>query len=300
MRVAVTGASGLVASHLIPVLRAEGHTVIPVSRRRIPSGIQWDPMRGKLDPVALEGVDAVMHLAGEGIADRRWGTARKQAIRESRTGPTMLLATVLASLQRPPAILISMSAMGFYGDGGDQVLTESSPAGHDFLAGVVQAWEAAAEPARTAGIRVVHPRMGIVLSPDGGALAKMLPPFRLGLGGRLGSGAQWMSWIAIDDVVAALRHCMVEERLAGPVNLTSPVPVTNADFTEALGRVLQRPALIPVPAVALKILFGELAEATLLAGQRMLPTRLQATGFTFQYPLIEPALRHLLPGSNQD
>ena len=300
MRIAVTGASGFVASHLIPALRADGHDVVPVSRRRMANGIQWDPVRGRLHPAELEGVDAVIHLAGEGIADQRWSPARKQAILESRTHPTQLLAERLAALHRPPSVLISMSAMGFYGDGGDRILTEASPMGHDFLAGVVEAWEAAAEPARTAGIRVVHPRMGIVLSPDGGALAKMLPPFRLGVGGRLGSGRQWMSWIAIDDVVAALQHCLVEERLSGPVNLTSPHPVTNATFAETLGRVLRRPAVVPVPAIALKLLFGELAEATLLAGQRMLPERLEAAGYTFRFPVLEPALQHVMSSNTQD
>jgi uncharacterized protein (TIGR01777 family) len=188
-----------------------------------------------------------------------------------------------------------MSALGYYGDAGDRVLTEASPAGTDFLAKVCQEWESAAEPARVAGIRVVHPRMGVVLSTAGGALPKMLFPFRLGIAGRLGSGQQWMSWIALTDALAGIRHCMLEERISGPVNLTSPQPVTNATFTRTLAHVLRRPAILPVPALLLRFLFGELAEATLLAGQRALPTRLEAAAFPFAYPALEAALLHILP-----
>lgn len=295
MRIAITGATGFVGTQLAPFLPKQGHTVVPVSRRPIAHGIQWSPDRGVLDRGALEGVDAVIHLAGEGIADQRWSKARKRAILESRTGPTALLARTLASLDRPPRLLISMSAMGIYGDAGERVLTESSATGDDFLATVCREWEAAAEPARAAGIRVVHPRMGLVLMPSGGALARMLVPFRLGIGGRLGHGRQWMSWIAMDDVLSAVWHCLTDQRLSGPINLTSPQPVTNATFTRTLAGVLQRPAIIPVPATALRMLFGEVAEATLLASQRMVPERLQETGFQFRYASLEAALHHLLP-----
>lgn len=293
-RIAITGASGFIASVLIPMLTTDGHTVIPVSRGAAAEGIQWDPERGALDPAALEGIDAIVHLAGAGIADRRWTTARKRVLRESRTGPTALLARAIASLRRPPSVMLSMSAVGIYGDAGDAILTEGSSTGTDFLSQLGREWEAAADPARAAGIRVVHPRMGIVLSPDGGALAKMLLPFRLGVGGRLGTGRQWMSWIAIDDALAGLRHCLADDRVSGPVNLTAPQAVTNAEFTEALATVLRRPSLFPVPAIALRALFGEMADATLLASQRAVPERLEAAGFHFRYPDLALALRHVL------
>jgi uncharacterized protein (TIGR01777 family) len=294
LRIAITGATGFIGSHLAPTLRAEGHTVVPVSRKPLPNGIQWNPDRGELDPAPFEGIDVVIHLAGEGIADKRWSEDRKRAIRESRTGPTALLAKTLASLDRPPRVLISMSAVGIYGDRGDEVLTEASPLGNDFLAQACIAWEAAGDAARAAGIRVVHPRMGIVLSPDGSALAKMLPVFRLGIGGRLGSGRQWLSWVAIDDAMRGLRHCALHEELSGPVNLTSPQPSTNADFTRILATVLRRPAVIPVPTFALKLLFGEMAEGTVLASQRTLPARLADAGFQFRFAAMDMALRHLL------
>jgi uncharacterized protein (TIGR01777 family) len=294
MRIAITGATGFIGSHLTATLKREGHVVIPVSRKATTDGIQWDPARGVLDPAALEGVDAVIHLAGEGIADKRWTEARKQAILESRTRPTDLLARTLASLREPPGVLISMSAVGIYGDSGDRLVTEDAPVGDDFLARVCRAWEAAAEPAHAAGIRVVHPRMGVVLSRDGGALTRMLLPFRLGLGGRLGHGEQWMSWIAIDDAVTGLDHCLKDGELHGPVNLTAPVPVTNREFTSTLARALRRPAVIPVPALALRVLFGEVAEATLLTGQRATPGRLQQSGYQFTYGSLGAALQHVI------
>ena len=294
-RIAITGASGFIASVLIPMLTTEGHTVVPISRGAGTDGIQWDPERGTLDPAALEGIDAIIHLAGAGIADRRWTSARKRELRASRTKPTALLARTIASLREPPRVLISMSAVGIYGDAGDSVLTEDTPSGTDFLSELGREWEAAADPARAAGIRVVHPRMGIVLSPGGGALSKLLLPFRLGVGGRLGSGRQWMSWIAIDDALAGLRHCLADERLSGPVNLTAPQPVTNREFTKALAQVLRRPSLFPVPAFVLQAMFGDMAEATLLASQRAVPARLESVGFQFRYPDIRSALRHVLP-----
>jgi uncharacterized protein (TIGR01777 family) len=278
----------------MPALRDHGYAPVTISRRALPGGIVWDPASGRLDPAALEGATAVIHLAGEGIADRRWTPRRKQAIRNSRVAATTLLARTLAGLQAPPGVLISMSAMGIYGDRGDEILTEHSPLGTDYLSEVCQAWEAAAGPARDAAIRVVHPRMGLVLSTTGGALARMLPPFRLGVGGRLGSGHQWMSWIAIDDVVRALLHCLAAEVVSGPVNFSAPHPVTNREFTRILARTLGRPAVIPVPAPLLRTVFGELANATLLASQRLHPVSLTDAGFAFHYPSLLVALRHLL------
>lgn len=296
MRLAITGASGFIASALAPVLTNAGHEVIPVSRRPQPGGLQWDPDRGEIDAAALEGLDAVVHLAGAGLADRRWSPRRKRLLRQSRLVPTALLAHTLAQLRRPPTVLISMSAVGIYGDSQDRPLTEASPAGNDFLAELCRDWEAAADPARAAGIRVVHPRMGMVLSPDGGALPRMLRPFRWGVGGRLGSGRQWMSWIALDDALAGLHHCIATASLDGPVNLVAPQPVTNADFTTTLAAALRRPAIVPVPALALRAAFGELAVATLLTSQRAVPRVLESSGFQFRFDTLERALDHLLSG----
>jgi uncharacterized protein (TIGR01777 family) len=249
-----------------------------------------------LDPAALEGVDAVIHLSGENVG-ARWTEKRKQAIRSSRVRSTRLLSETLASLQRPPVVMVSASAVGIYGDRGDEVLTESSAAGdpgRDFLVSVTQEWERAAEPAHTAGIRVAHPRFGVVLSPAGGALGKMLPPFRLGLGGRLGSGRQWMSWISIDDAIEAVCGMLVEPRLQGPINVTAPEPVTNLDFTSTLARVLSRPAVFPVPEAALRIALGEMAKGTILSSARAVPAKLLDAGYRFRYPGLETALRHVL------
>ena len=296
MRIAITGASGFIASALAPVFTSAGHVVVPVSRRAQRGGVQWDPERGEIDAAALEGLDAVVHLAGAGLADRRWSTRRKRVLRQSRITPTTLLATTLATLRDPPSLLVSMSAVGIYGDGHDQPLTEASPTGDDFLAELCRDWEAAADPARAAGIRVVHPRMGLVLSPDGGALPRLLLPFRLGIGGRLGSGRQWMSWIALDDALAGLGHCISSDSLNGPVNLVAPHPVTNADFTTTLAAALRRPAILPVPALALRAAFGELAVATLLTSQRAVPRVLESSGFRFRFDTLGPALDHLLTG----
>lgn len=293
-RVAITGASGLLGGALTPHLERHGFEVVPVSRRQMPNGIRWDPATGQLDAAAFEGLHGVIHLAGENIAEGRWTDARKRALRESRLGPTRLLAETLAGLQRPPRVLISASAIGIYGDAGDTLLTEESPTATDFLGTLGVAWEGAADPARDAGIRVVHPRFGIVLSPGGGALAKMLPTARLGLGGPLGSGTQWMSWVAIDDVVGAVARMLHDDALIGAINVVAPTPVRNADFAATLGRVLDRPAVLPVPAFALRLLFGEMADAALLASARVFPTRLLSGGYAFQQPVLEAALRHLL------
>lgn len=294
MRIAITGATGMVGRALTPFLAAEGHTVVPVSRRALPGGIRWDPSAHAIDPTPWEGVDAVIHLAGESIAESRWTAERKQRLRDSRVGPTRRLAEMLAGMARPPGVMLSASAVGIYGDRGDDSLTEASPAATDFLGELGVAWEAAASPASEAGIRVVHPRFGIILDPQGGALAKMLPTARLGLGGPLGGGTQWLSWVALDDVLGALRHLLAGDALHGAVNVVAPHPVRNATFATTLGSVLQRPAILPVPAVVLRILFGEMADAALLASTRVTPELLLADGYRFRHPDLESALRHLL------
>jgi uncharacterized protein len=295
--IAVTGSSGLIGAALIQRF-GEGHYRITrlVRRAAGPGEASWDPIGGRLDPAVLEGVDAVVHLAGENVGTR-WTTARQRRIRESRVSGTKLLSQSIARLRRPPRVLISASAVGIYGNRGDEILTEASPAGDpssDFLASVSLEWEGAADPARAAGIRVVHPRFGVVLSPAGGALSKMLLPFRLGLGGRLGRGTQWMSWISIDDAVGAIHHALETDTLRGPLNATAPNPLTNRDFTETLGRVLRRPTPFPVPAAALRLALGEMADETLLASTRVLPARLLQSGYQFRHPDIEGALRHVL------
>jgi len=247
-------------------------------------------MRGVLPPSALDGVDAIVHLAGEPIA-KRWTAERKRAIRESRVRGTELLARMIASLDRKPRVLVSGSAIGVYGDRGDELLDESSATGDGFLANVVSEWERAAAPASEAGVRVVLLRTGLVLSRQGGVLEKLLLSFKLGLGGPMGSGRQWMSWIALDDQLRAIEYALASPALSGPVNLVSPNPVTNAEFAATLGLVLARPALIPVPAVALELLFGEMARETILAGQRVLPRALVTAGFEFAHPTLEQALR---------
>jgi uncharacterized protein (TIGR01777 family) len=297
LHVAMTGAGGLIGSALRPRLEAAGHRVTPLVRRMAQAGeISWDPESGRLEPAQLERVDAVVHLAGENVG-ARWTAARKRQIKSSRIQGTRLLSEAIARARRRPQVLVSASAMGIYGDRGDEVLTENSPAGdgpRDFLAEVGREWEAAAEPARAVGVRVVHPRFGLVLSSEGGALKKMLLPFRLGLGGRLGSGTQWMSWISIDDVVGAIIHVLLTESFSGPVNLVAPEPVRNRDFTAILGRVLSRPTPFAVPAAALRLALGEMANSTLLASIRVLPKRLLAAGYRFEHPDLETALRHVL------
>jgi hypothetical protein len=243
---------------------------------------------------ALDGIDAVVHLAGENIASGRWTPERKRRIHESRAHGTRVLAEALAALPRPPRVFVSASAIGLYGDRGDDTLDESSPAGEGFLADVCRAWEAASASLEQAGTRVVHLRFGVVLTPAGGALAQMLPPFRVGLGGPVGSGAQWTSWIGIDDLLGAIHHALVTDALAGPVNAVAPAPVRNRELAAAIGRTLHRPALVPVPAVALRLALGELADALLLSGARVHPTRLDATGYRFRTPDIDGALAHLL------
>ena len=292
MKVAITGASGFLGTALVAHLRGGGNQVLRIGRRRS-SGSQpdiiWDA-RTSIDAAALEGVDAVIHLAGESIS-QRWTAGAKREIRESRVAGTTLIARTLASLASRPAVLVSMSATGIYGDRGDEPLDESSPTGRGFLADIGRAWEAAADPARAAGIRVVHPRLGVVLHPDGGALGKMIPIFSLGAGGKIGSGGQWMSWIGRRDVLAALAFLLVTPSLSGPVNFTAPEPVTNADFTDALAHALRRPAIVPVPEFAIRLLYGEMGEKTVIEGQRVIPRKLLDARFPFIAPRLAEALK---------
>lgn len=294
MHIAITGATGLVGTALHRALAAAGHEVVAISRNPGASGVRWNPARREIDPAALAGVAAVVHLAGESIAGGRWTADRKAQLRESRVPATRWFTEVLARLVPVPRVLISASAVGIYGDRGDEVLSEASPLGDDFLAVLATDWEAAADPARQAGIRVVHPRFGIVLAPAGGVLAKMIPAFRLGLGGPVGGGRQWVSWITIDDLTGGVEHALANDTLAGPVNFTSPHPARNAEFARALGRALHRPAVFPLPAFALRLAFGELADATLLASQRAVPVRLTESGYQLRYPDIDEALRHVV------
>lgn len=301
MRVLVSGSSGLIGTALTEWLARSGHSATRLVRResRSPDEVRWDPAAGTIDSEALEGHDAVVHLAGVGIGDHRWTPAHKAAARDSRLDGTSLLARSLAGLRRPPKVLASGSAVGVYGDRGDETLTEDSappPEGSGgFLADVVREWEAATAAASDAGIRVAHLRSGVVLSARGGALRKQLPAFKAGIGGRIGTGRQYLSWIDIDDEVAAIGHVLTTESLSGPVNVTSPEPVTNAEFTATLARVLHRPAVLPVPRPALHALFGrEMVAEMLLAGQRVVPSRLTSSGFRFTYPELEASLRHVL------
>jgi hypothetical protein len=296
MRVAVTGASGLLGSAVCRDLRAGGHETLSLVRRAPRSGeVRWDPAGGPLDAAALETVDAVVHLAGENIAGGRWTAARKQRIRASRVGGTHHLATALARLARPPRALVCASAAGYYGDRGDKLLAEDAPAGRGFLAEVCQGWEAAADPARARGIRVVNLRIGLVLDRRGGALQRIMPIFRWGLGAPLGSGRQWWSWITLEDVVAIVLRA-VEEEWDGAWNAVAPHPVTNREFTRALARAVGRWTLPAVPRLALGMLFGEMAMALLLSSARLVPAKLVDAGFPFRYPNLEPALRALVAG----
>jgi hypothetical protein len=297
LHVAISGASGLLGSALGPFLSTGGHRVTPLVRGRASEGaIAWNPDTGSIDAAGLDGVDAVVHLAGAPIA-ARWTESRKRRIRESRLQGTRLLAETLAGLRHPPRVLISASGVGVYGNRGDEVLTESSPthdAPPDFFVELAREWEAATEPARSAGIRVVMLRLGVILTPAGGALQRMLPPFRLGIGGPLGSGRQWLSWIASDDAVGAVHQALMTDALSGPLNLAAPEPVRSREFAATLGRVLGRPAVFPVPAAGLRLLFGEMADVALLASQRVLPAKLEAAGYRFRFPALEGALRHML------
>jgi uncharacterized protein len=293
MKVLVTGARGLIGSALVPQLRAGGRDVARLTRSqpRQPGEFRWDPEAGEIDAAAFDGVDAIVHLAGETVAGR-WTEGKKRRIRDSRVLGTRLIAERAAGAARRPRALVCASAIGYYGHRTEPV-TEASAPGDGFLARVVQEWEAAADPARAAGIRVVNMRFGIVQSRAGGALKAQLPLFRLGLGGRVGGGRQYVSWVAIDDVVGAIELAVSDERLSGPVNVTAPAPVTNAEYARTLGRVLHRPALVPAPAPAVKLVLGEFA-SELLHGQRVLPKRLREAGYEFRHPELEGALRAAL------
>jgi uncharacterized protein (TIGR01777 family) len=300
VRIAITGSSGLIGSALVARFPDDGHAVTRVVRStsvRDPRHrtVVWNPTSGVIDSAALEGHDAVVHLAGEDIAAGRWTPARKHVIRESRIHGTRLLSEALASLAQKPRVLITASGIGYYGNHEpNERVNDTSPRGNGFLADLVRDWEQATAPAKAAGIRVVHTRFGIVLSPRGGALAKMLPPFKMGIGGQVGSGQQVMSWIALDDVPSVMLHIIAQESISGPVNVVSPHPVTNAEFTRVLGKVLGRPTIFPLPSFAVRLLFGEMGEALLLGGAHIVPKRLEESGFHFAYPHMEHALRHLL------
>ena len=296
MRILLSGAGGFIGSALRRALRQAGHDVSALSRSAPTdsSAVRWDPATGELDPAALEGFDAVVHLAGEGIGDRRWNEAHKRRVRESRIQGTTLLSRKLAEAKEPPSVLLAASAIGYYGDRGGEILIESAPAGGGFLAGVVQAWEESTAPARDAGIRVVTMRSGLVLDGGGGVLKRQLIPFRLGVGGKLGAGRQYWSWITLEDEVRAMQH-LLEADVSGAVNLTAPNPVTNAEFTTAVGRVLSRPTLLSVPPIALEVLLGkEMATELLFFSQRVVPSKLEGSGFHFRHPELEPALRAVL------
>jgi uncharacterized protein (TIGR01777 family) len=299
MDVAVTGSTGFIGSALVDALTAAGHRAIRIVRGSAKGDeIVWDPDAGTIDAASLEGIDGVVHLAGAGIGDHRWTDAYKLTIRRSRTNGTTLIARTLAGLAKRPSVLVSGSAVGYYGDRGDEVLDETSSPGTGFLPEVCVAWEAATAAAAEAGVRVVTIRSGIVLSPRGGALKRQLPLFKLGLGGKLGTGRQWQSWITLDDEVGAILHLLtggVTGAVTGPVNLTTPHPVTNAEFTKTLAGVLHRPSFVPIPSFGPKLVLGsELADILLFEGQRVLPRVLEDSGYTFAHPRLEEALRSLL------
>jgi uncharacterized protein (TIGR01777 family) len=297
MRVLVSGSSGLIGSALVPRLRSEGHEVVRLVRRATTAAdeVRWDPAAGTLDRGALGTIDGIVHLAGEGIGEKRWSPEQKRRILDSRVQGTRLLAETAAALDPAPSVFVCGSAIGYYGLRGDEVLTEQSGPGTGFLADVVEQWEAAARPAVDAGIRTVFLRTGIVLAPKGGAFGKLLPLLKLGLGGKLGGGDQWWSWISLDDEVGVLVHALTTTTLSGPVNGTAPEPVTNAELVKVAGKVLGRPAVLPVPKFALSLVMGgEMTEEVILAGQRALPAAAEASGYTFQHRTVEAALRAML------
>ena len=295
MKIIISGASGLIGKQLVAQLQNHGHDVVRLVRRAASTGeIMWDPKSGVLSASALEGAGAVIHLSGAGIGDKRWTASYKREILESRTITTKLLATTIASMNQKPSVFLSGSAIGIYGPRGEEQLTEVSTHGTSFLADVCEQWEHEAKPASDAGVRTVLLRTGIVLTPQGGALKKQLPLFQLGLGGKFGNGKQWQSWISIDDEIGAIEY-LLTANVSGAVNLTAPNPVTNAEFTKVLASVLKRPAIVPVPTFAPKILLGgELADALLFTGQRVIPAALNASGYSFKHSTLESALRSLL------
>jgi uncharacterized protein (TIGR01777 family) len=298
MKILLAGSHGLVGTALIEALKADGHELSQLVRYtpHSESEIEWSPDRFSISIGRLEGFDAVINLAGESIAEGRWTDEKKQRIRESRVKGSTLLSNVLSGLAKPPATFICASAIGYYGNRGDELLIEDSEPGNDFLANVCVDWEEATRKASESGIRVVNTRFGVILDPKGGALAKMLPPFRMGVGGRIGDGKQWMSWISLEDVVAGLKFVLTNDALRGPVNFVAPNPVTNAEFTKTLGKTLSRPTIFPIPAFGVRLMFGEMGEALLLGGQRVEPAKLTQAGFSFTSATIDEALRRLLKG----
>jgi uncharacterized protein len=297
VRIVMSGASGLVGSALAPFLTTRGHDVVRLVRRTPGKDeARWDPAAREIDRAALERADALVHLSGENVLGR-WNAAKKNAIRASRIESTRLLSETIAGLARRPATFIAASAIGYYGNRGDELVTEDSPPGTGFLADLCRDWEAASAAAERAGVRVVRPRIGLVQTSRGGPLGKMLPFFRLGLGGPIGRGRQWWSWIAIDDLLQLFAFMVERDELSGPVNITAPEPVRCAEFVRVLGKVLRRPAVLPVPPIALRLLYGEAANEAILTGQRALPARAIQAGFRFRFATLEPALRHLLEGA---
>ncbi len=297
MKILVSGSTGLIGSALVSFLRSQGYEVARLMRERSvrdEQTVYWDIPSGTVETGKLEGLDAVVHLTGVNLGAGRWTVKKKTAFHESRVKATRVLSDAIAGLERPPGVFVSASAVGYYGNRGNEVLYEDSPSGTGFLADLCRQWEDATKPAAAKGIRVVTTRMGVVLSLRGGALAKLLPIFRLGIGGTVGSGDQYMSWIGIDDLVLAFHLCLINENVDGPVNMVAPNPVTNAEFTRTLARVCRRPAVFPVPVWLLKILFGEMAEETLLSSARVLPGKLHDSGFTFRFPELHEALEYVL------
>jgi uncharacterized protein (TIGR01777 family) len=291
VKIAITGTHGLIGSALVPALERDGHTVVPVVRREPRVGeIGWDPAQHRLDATELSGIDAVIHLAGAGIGDRRWSEAYKRTLRDSRVAGTTTLSEAITRADPPPEVLLSASAIGFYGDTGDHAVDEADPAGSDFLSDLCRNWEDATRPAEDAGVRVAHLRSGLVCAGRGGVLGRLMPLFRFGLGGRLGSGRQYWSWVSLADEIGAIRH-VLDHPVSGAVNLTGPEPVTNAEFSKVLGRVLGPPAVVAVPRIALRIAVGEFADVGILASQRVLPKVLESSGYSFQHRTVEAALR---------
>lgn len=296
MKVFVTGSTGMVGTDLCARLESDGHEVGRLVRRTAKNSneAQWSVVDGTIEAEKLEGCDAIIHLAGENIAGSRWNDAFKAKIRDSRVDGTRLLAEAVAGLKSPPKVVVCASAIGYYGDRGDDKMLEDSSAGDDFLAGVCKEWEQAADPLRDKGIRTVHLRIGVILSSKGGALAKMLFPFKMGGGGVIGNGKQFWSWVSLDDVVGGLIHCMNHEELSGPVNGTAPEPATNREFTKTLGKVLSRPTFLPMPAFAVKLAFGEMGQALMLASTRVIPEKLVDSGYKFQYPSLAGAFKRAI------